>query len=113
MASILREEEEVSNAFRLDNFYHDRRLNIQELKKRLEAFKHRQKQPSPLRKVEFRTQQSPVHSFEEQSTAKFAGLLEPLNEANNETLAHIKKRLNFEETQKGYSQQPSQRKQDS
>ena len=46
---IFEEEEEVSKAFEMNNFYTNQRLNIAELKSRLERFKSKNRQSLPLK----------------------------------------------------------------
>jgi hypothetical protein len=50
VSSIFQEEEALSKAFEISNFYTNQRLNIGELKHRLELFKKSQK-PNPTATV--------------------------------------------------------------
>jgi len=63
MANIYEQEEAISRAFQVDNFYSNERLNIQELKQRLELFKknkNKQVQTKAQGKVDAPLSSSPM-----------------------------------------------------
>ena len=109
MEVILKEEEEVSKAFDINKFYQNERLNIRELKLQLEAFKRKKNQLSAFKKHDETSQHRFTQSYEDRSTAKFAGHILPVAHQNNDTLSNIKKKLNFDK-KNPFSYQPSYRK---